>query len=393
MGKLIGHLDADCFYCSAERVRHKHLIGHPIGVLGNQGACVIAKSYEAKAGGVSTGMPIWDARKLLPEMVFIKRDFRWYEVLSRKMLEIVRQESPLVEYYSIDEFFFEADKFTLDKAKSLQHRLLKETGVPVTLGISLSRSLAKLISDNAKPFGCKFLTEGLPDFLDRLPVDAITGIASRSAAKLNKAGIFSCWDFTHAPRSYIRSMLTVKGEKLWMELNGTPCDPIQQKRKPHKAISRGGSMGGKTTDPFKLEGWIARNTERLIEELDFHYVNTERITLILAGDEGHWALRTNVFPTHSFQTICDVLKKLLRAFPRFVVSHMHVIAEKLTNRDQVQQSLFEGQKDPVAGLKAQVNGQIGRFVLRSGDTLRIPEIYKDTTNDYDICDIREKSCF
>jgi DNA polymerase V len=73
----IGHLDADCFYVSAERVRHAFLRGKPVGVLGNQGACVIAKSYEMKAKGVKTGEPIWEAYEKCPEDVYLKRDFRW----------------------------------------------------------------------------------------------------------------------------------------------------------------------------------------------------------------------------------------------------------------------------------------------------------------------------
>src|ERR1700688_4899690 len=100
--RAFGHLDADCSYVSAERVRDAFLIGKPVGVLGNQGACVIAKSYEMKAAGVKTGTPIWDAVNLCPASVYVKRDFRWYEILSRLMLEAVRQFSPRVEYYSID---------------------------------------------------------------------------------------------------------------------------------------------------------------------------------------------------------------------------------------------------------------------------------------------------
>jgi DNA polymerase V len=98
---MLGHLDADCFYVSAERVRYEHLIGVPVGVIGNQGACVIAKSYEMKKAGVATGMPIWDALKVCPDGLYVKRDFRWYEILSRMMLEIMREYSPRVEYYSI----------------------------------------------------------------------------------------------------------------------------------------------------------------------------------------------------------------------------------------------------------------------------------------------------
>jgi nucleotidyltransferase/DNA polymerase involved in DNA repair len=80
----------------------------PVGVPGNQGACVIAKSYEMRAAGVQTGMAIWAARELCPAGLYIKRDFRWYELLSRRMLAAVRSFSPTVEYYSIDEFSFQA---------------------------------------------------------------------------------------------------------------------------------------------------------------------------------------------------------------------------------------------------------------------------------------------
>ena len=132
----IGHLDSDCFYVSAERVRFPCLRGIPVGVLGNQGACVIAKSYELKAAGVKTGVPIWDARKICPEAVFVKRDFRWYEVLSRKMLDVLADVSPLVEYYSIDEMFFDASELPRvfgcsmrEAALLLQQRMKQEVGV------------------------------------------------------------------------------------------------------------------------------------------------------------------------------------------------------------------------------------------------------------------------
>ena len=104
----VGHLDADCFYVSAERVRDSFLMKKPVGVLGNQGACVIAKSYEMKAAGVKTGEPIWEALVKCPEGAYVKRDFRWYEVLSRCMFNVVRDFSTRVEFYSIDEFFFVA---------------------------------------------------------------------------------------------------------------------------------------------------------------------------------------------------------------------------------------------------------------------------------------------
>ncbi len=153
MHTLIGHIDCDCFYVSAERVRHRSLRGVPCGVLSNQGACVIARSYELKAAGVTIAMPIWDAVPQCPDAVFVKRDFRWYEVLSRKMLDVLREHSPTVEYYSIDEMFFDASGWTSEDAARLQQSILKTVGVPASIGIAPTRTLAKLASDVNKPFG------------------------------------------------------------------------------------------------------------------------------------------------------------------------------------------------------------------------------------------------
>ena len=232
----MGHLDADCFYVSAERVRDEFLRGKPVGVLGNQGACVIAKSYEMKAAGVSTGMPIWDALVKCPDGVYIKRDFRWYEVLSRLMLDVVRELSPRVEYYSIDEFFFpavpRAGKTFQELAMSIRDRISERVGVPVTVGIARTRTLAKLISDSAKPFGAlAVLDRGAEEELlaDR-PVTEITGIAGRRAARLLPWGIKTCLDLARADRRLVRSLLTASGEALWWELNGDPVQPIHVRR-------------------------------------------------------------------------------------------------------------------------------------------------------------------
>src|ERR1043165_4751522 len=211
----IGHLDADCFYVSAERVRNTFLLQKPVGVLGNHGACVIAKSYEMKAAGVKTGEPVWDAVKKCPDGIYVKRDFRWYEVLSREMLRVVREFSPRVEYYSIDEFFFEALTCG-DLAEAMRDHIKDAVGVPVTVGIARSKTLAKLISDTAKPFGALAVLD--PDaeraMLGRTPVTDICGIAAARAARLAAHGMTTALDMALADRKFIRKLLTIVGEAL-----------------------------------------------------------------------------------------------------------------------------------------------------------------------------------
>jgi nucleotidyltransferase/DNA polymerase involved in DNA repair len=405
--KVIGHLDADCFYVSAERVRFPFLAGQPVGVLGNQGACVIAKSYELKAHGVQTGMPIWDALPLCPDAIFIKRDFRWYEVLSRRIVDAVKQVSPHVEYYSIDEAFFDAGELARtpslfgQAAEELQNHILHHIGVPTSVGVSLSRTLAKLLSDSAKPFGCTVMLEKdeIEEFIKTQPVEEMSGIGERSRAKLASHKIFTCWDYAQADRHFIRRLLTIKGESLWWELHGEAVNPIVTKRPPNKCIGRGGSIGAGTTDIDIIRAWAVRNTERLIEELDFHQVFTGRLSLALQFKEGGWCGRATLpTATANFNVIVRAAKQLLdvacQAKP--FVSGMHILAEKLTKRQDVQLDLFvpnHRSVDALSNLKHAINEKLGRFAVRSADTLPLAEIYDDRANQYDICDVHGKTCF
>src|SRR5262245_399276 len=248
MPGYVAHLDADSFYVSAERVRHPELVGKPVGVLGNNGACVIAKSYEMKAKGVKTGVPIWDAKVLCPDGIYVKRDFYWYEVLSRKMLDIMGSFSPQVEYYSIDEFFFRAEPLSRNQplaltATAIRDHIREVAGLPVTIGIARTRTLAKLFSDTAKPFGAVAVLDRDHEraVLSRLPVTEISGIAGRRAERLAPYGIRTCLELADADGRLVKKLLTKTGYELWLELNGFPVTPIRPERSPYKVLARGGS--------------------------------------------------------------------------------------------------------------------------------------------------------
>jgi nucleotidyltransferase/DNA polymerase involved in DNA repair len=404
--KAFGHLDADCFYVSAERVRHAFLKDKPVGVLGNQGACVIAKSYKMKAAGVKTGEPIWDALVKCPDGVYVKRDFRWYEVLSRRMLDVVRACSPEVEYYSIDEFFFRATPkpgVSLQQyAEEMRDRVSREVGVPVTVGIGRSKTLAKLVSDTGKPFGAVALTDrdAEEELLGRLPVTEVSGIAKRRAARLEPYGIRTCLDFARADRKLVRSLVTLDGEALWWELNGEPVRPIHTERPPHKMLSRGGSLGGATADPEKVHAWLVRNLERLIEELDFHGVWAGALSVsVMHWDGREGGRRAEMMsPTARFDLLLEAGRRCLeQAWVRGrAASRMHLVASQLKRPGFVQRGLFdppEPKGGAVAQAKRDVNAALGRFALRSGATLALPEVYRDGAQGYDICDIRGKICF
>lgn len=405
---MIGHLDADCFYVSAERVRHPELIGKPVGVLGNNGACVIAKSYEMKAAGVKTGTAIWDAQKLCPAGIYIKRDFYWYEVLSRKMLDIVRRFSPRVEYYSIDEFFLHAERLSnrhdLQRtAAEIRDHIREVAGLPVTIGIARTRTLAKLFSDTSKPFGAVAVVDRdrERDLLSKMPVTEISGIAGRRAARLEPYGIRTCLELADADGRLVNQLLTKTGYELWLELNGTPVHAVRPERPPHKVLARGGSLMGNVDDPVKLWAWCVRHLERLCEELAYHTVRTDRLVVQVAYKEHESGVGVAPLdhPCGRFDQLIDAARVgLRRAFKpyAFPATHMWVMADSLRRARGFQMSLFE-RPDPkraaVADLKAAVNEAFGRFKLRAGTTLHLPAVYADPSNDFDICDVRGKVCF
>ncbi len=430
MRRLIGHLDADCFYVSCERVRQSSLRGKAVGVLGNQGACVIAKSYEMKAAGVKTGVPIWEAVDLCPNGIFIKRDFRWYEVLSRMMFEIMQSVSPQVEYYSIDEFFFDCSMLTQvfrtdleECAHLLQERIMKEVGVPVSLGISRTKLLAKLASDAEKPFGYKVLLsdDQIREYLAKQPVEELWGIGRQNTKKLHQYGIRTCLQLAESPPKLIRKLLTIVGERILHEINGCSVLPIITERAMHKNVARGGSIGGASRDPKKVYAWLVRNIERLIEALDTYSYVCGKISFILSfarerfrgGREGpSWFQAKTTLPQQTASS-----KILLPAFEMLLyqarldrpVTHMHLIASDLAmnGREQLPLFPFQGEGSATAreafwnsggsldhdALKKIINTKFGRFALRNAETLQLKEMYHDSAHSYDICDIYGKSCF
>jgi DNA polymerase V len=280
--------------------------------------------------------------------------------------------------------------------------VLRDVGVPVTVGIARTRTLAKLLADSAKPFGARALLD--PDaeraLLDRLPVTAVSGIGARRAARLEPYGIKTCLDLALADRRLIRWLLTVVGEALWYELNGDPVLPLHTDRPPHKMLSRGGSLGGPTADPDRLHAWLARHVERLVEELEFHVVRAGALSVyLLHGDSTEGLGRSTLAaPTDRFDLLLDAAKGCFaRAWvPGRAASRLHVTASQLRRPGYVQRGLFEPPEEQyraVARAKREINEALGRFSVRSGATLPLTEVYADEAQSYDICDVRGKRCF
>ncbi|MDZ4659753.1 MAG: nucleotidyltransferase [Bythopirellula sp.] len=395
---MIGHVDGDCFYVSAERVRHPWLNGMPVGVIGNHGACIIAKSYELKAYGVYTGMPIWEAKEVCPDAIYIKRDFRLYDLLTHKMLAAIKSISPRVEFYSVDEQFFATTENSHSFLRDLQQTILEQVGVPVSIGLAHSKTLAKLVTKAYKPFGYGLaIDDGARIALLRdRPVTDICGIAQRNANRLASYGIQTCEQLANADRRFVRRILHKSGEDLWYELNGDPVKPILTKRPAHKFVSRGGSIGLASRDVTRVRAFVVRNVERLVEALAYYHYAANQFSLEFSF-QGHpdRAWRCSLMGSRTdFESFLQAAYYLLPRVwqPRDAkVHYMHVVAGDLCSTVNRQLSLFD--QSPVADIKRIVNNAVGRFAVRSAATLPLTDVYADPANEFDICDIPEKTCF
>jgi DNA polymerase V len=235
-------VDCNNFFASCERVFRPDLIDKPVAVLSNNDGCIVARSNEVKDLGVPMAAPEFEHRAILNKhhVTLFSANFALYADLSRRIVEILKGYTPDIEVYSIDESFLEVGSLKIDDftvwGKQIRERILRWTGVPVSIGIASSKTLAKAATDLAKAdkngsgvMSLVGLSEtALRQRLANLPLEDIWGIGWRTAPRLRQAGIRSAADLAAATPKWARQNLTIRGERTVRELNGQACYQLSQ---------------------------------------------------------------------------------------------------------------------------------------------------------------------
>lgn len=244
-------MDCNNFYASCERVFNPSLNGKPVVVLSNNDGCVIARSNEAKALGIPMGAPAYQIRELVEKhgVAVFSSNYTLYGDMSSRVMSILSSLAPEIEVYSIDEAFVNLDGITdyQSLGRIIVNKVYKDTGIPVSLGIASTRTLAKMANKFAKKYPayqrvCCIDTEEKREKALRLfSIGDVWGIGRRQAAKLEKEGVKTAYDFTQLPGSWVRKYMTVVGERTWKELHGIPC--ITENMTPRKQICTSRSFG------------------------------------------------------------------------------------------------------------------------------------------------------
>lgn len=254
---MIGLADCNNFFASCERVFDPSLIGRPVVVLSNNDGCVVARSNESKQLGIKMGVPYFEIKELVKKenIAVFSSNYTLYGDMSRRVMSILAEMVPEIDIYSIDESFLDLSGIQdLEQyGRKIVQRTSRGTGIPISLGIAPTRTLAKLANRFAKKYKgfksvCLIDTDDKRiKALQQTEVGDIWGIGRRSTKMLNQNGVFTAYDFIQKPQSWVRKRMTVVGERIWLELQGTPCiesDAVEQKQQ----ICTSRSFGQMVTD-------------------------------------------------------------------------------------------------------------------------------------------------
>lgn len=275
---LFALLDCNNFYASCERVFNPGLRRRPVVVLSNNDACVIARSAEAKALGIPMGAPAFAFQALFKrhKVAVCSSNFALYGDMSRRVMSIALRFSPDMEIYSIDEAFLRLDRMpvpALDLVRAIRAAILQWTGIPVSIGVARTKTLAKVANRVAKErpeHGGAFSLEDCADkdaVLAGIEIQDIWGIGRRYARKLRDCGVRNALQFCRLDQDWVRRSMTVAGLHTLLELRGIPCISLQQVTATNKSIICSRTFARPVSDRERLaealSGYAARTAECL----------------------------------------------------------------------------------------------------------------------------------
>jgi DNA polymerase-4 len=273
MERQVVHIDLDTFFVSVERLIHPELCGIPVMVGGGSDRGVVAAcSYEARAFGVHSAMPMRMARQLCPDAVILRGDHAQYSKYSDIVTEIIHESVPLYEKSSIDEFYIDMtgmDKFfgTYKMATELRHKIIKETNLPISFALSANKTVSKVGTGEAKPNGQKHIDFGTEKgFLAPLSIKKIPMVGDKTYQLLRGMGVSKIYTLQEMPRELLQQVLGDNGNVIWKKANGidnTPVVPYSER----KSISTERTFEKDTIDVRALKGLLVAMTEKLTFQL------------------------------------------------------------------------------------------------------------------------------
>ena len=324
--KAILHVDGDAFFASCEQSRHPELKGKPV-VTGKERGIASSMSYEAKARGVTRGMPLFEIRRVCPEAVILPSDYETYSLLSRRLYAIVRRYTDAVEEYGIDECFADLTGYGnrhgsgyIALAEKIKHDLDSELGFTFSVGLAPSKVLAKVGSKWKKPSGLTVIsTRDRWRFLDKWAVDKVWGIGPATTLFLTRHNFFTAGDFARANEWWVKNNLARPFWEIWQELNGASVMPLQlEEKSAYHSIQKFKTFVPASIDPDFIFSQLAKNIENACIKARRHKLIAGTVAIVLrAQDFRHFGAefklsRPSAMPQEIIAAARDVFYSLLK---------------------------------------------------------------------------------
>lgn len=350
--RTILHLDLDAFFVSVERILDSRLNGKPVIVGGDPkyGRGVVAAcSYEARAFGLHSAMPIRTAYKLCPHGIYLHGHFEEYERYSNAVKNILERYAPLIEQASIDEFYLDmtgtqiiyGSMFAF--ASKLQKEIRDELNLPCSIGIGSNKTVAKIGSDCMKPNGITYIIPGMEkEFLAPMPVETIPGVGKVMKQQLNARGIYRIADITKLPSDYFSVAFGKYGIDLWRKAHGEGTEYLTIQRE-RKSISRETTFGKDVTSDEELKQTLFYLTGKVCQSLRKRGWETSTVEIKLRYIDFQTLVRSKTIkPTDDDKVVFDTAWDLLRKAKTRRVA-VRLIGVGLTNFSSAseQEYLFE----------------------------------------------------
>ena len=356
----IALVDCDSFFVSCEQLVNPSLLNKPVCVTSNNNGCVVARSKEAKSLGIKMGMPVFMAKKEFPQAIYLSGNMSLYGDVSDRVMATLKEYSPLIEIYSIDEAFVDLTglrklyrKSYIEIAKEIRSGVKEKVGVPVSIGVSSTKVLAKLASEKAKKsdgvykIGFRDITEELK----KTDISEIWGIGKNTTALLNKYGIRTACQFILIEDTRMTKLLGKRGIELKKELLGESIYKISDKYIPPKSIQKTSSFAKFTSDESYIINSLNYHAHRACRKLRSLNLKTKTVGVMLrTKDFKVYYQKVQLIQPTDFEF--DIYENIKLIFadtfiPDVIYRSSGIIFENLT--EQTQLSLFSSTKENKKG--------------------------------------------
>lgn len=380
---IIALVDCDCFYVSCERKDNLDLQGKPVCTVtttSNKGI-VLSRSKEAKALGIKMGAPMFQIKDLYPNCHYIPARYQRYAEISKEVMDTIKTFSPDVEVTSVDESYIDLTSLNkvyqctyTDIIKRIKQAVLDKVGIPVSIGLSCSKTLAKLASDKAKSNNGIFVIrpDSILDVIGDISIDDVCGIGRKNSEHLKYNGIFTIKDFVTRDNAWIRKALGINGLNLKSELTGIATSLVNSEQTAPQSIQDTRSFEDFTQSLEYLEHELNSHIHNACQKLRKWNGYCQCVEVILrTKDFKYYATEVKLpNPTNGDQEVRIAAVKLLKLLykPNLLYRSTGITLKNLTY-NQIQQSLFEEIKphdDKLSRIVDELEAKFGRGIVKAG---------------------------